>query len=599
MATNPSIQKTDLVSFEVKVSGNSISDSISVLSIEIDFSINRVANARVVVLDGDAATGTFQVSSSNTFKPGNTITIYGGYQSQNKLLFSGIIVNQNIRTNPTEGSVLEVWCRDQAIATTVGRKSAMFTNKTDSDVISTILGNYSGIKASVVTTSNQIPQLVQYYTGDWDFILSRAEANSLVVSNVNGTIAVIDPTANTDPVLNLEYGTDILEFNGDLNAVYQLGNVKASAWDYATQEVISGEASNTLAGAGNLSSDSLSKVIGLETFQLQSSAALDQAALNGWSKAQMIKSEFSKIRGEVKCQGNSLVTLGNYIALSGLGDRFNGSHFVSGVFHDISDGNWITEVTFGLSPQWFTEAPDIMAPPAAALLPGIQGLFTATVKKMYEDPDAQYRILVDVPFLGTSGEGLWARLGTFYATSNAGAFFLPEVGDEVVVGFLNEDPRYPIILGSLYSSDKLKPYQDLEPNEKNTIKAIVSKSGIQMTFDDENKIFTILTPQKNTIVLSDKDQKITIQDQNENSIVLSSDGIVIKSPKDITVEADQNLNLKGTQGVSIASSAGDITINGMNIKESAEVEYSAEGSASASVQGGGELTLKGAMVMIN
>lgn len=128
----------------------------------------------------------------------------------------------------------------------------MFTNKTDSDVISTILGNYSGIKASVVTTSNQIPQLVQYYTGDWDFILSRAEANSLVVSNVNGTIAVIDPTANTDPVLNLEYGTDILEFNGDLNAVYQLGNVKASAWDYATQEVISGEASNTLAGAGNL-----------------------------------------------------------------------------------------------------------------------------------------------------------------------------------------------------------------------------------------------------------------------------------------------------------------------------------------------------------
>ena len=599
MATNPSIQKTDLVSFEVKVSGNSISDSISVLSIEIDFSINRVANARVVVLDGDAATGTFQVSSSNTFKPGNTITIYGGYQSQNKLLFSGIIVNQNIRTNPTEGSVLEVWCRDQAIATTVGRKSAMFTNKTDSDVISTILGNYSGIKASVVTTSNQIPQLVQYYTGDWDFILSRAEANSLVVSNVNGTIAVIDPTANTDPVLNLEYGTDILEFNGDLNAVYQLGNVKASAWDYATQEVISGEASNTLAGAGNLSSDSLSKVIGLETFQLQSSAALDQAALNGWSKAQMIKSEFSKIRGEVKCQGNSLVTLGNYIALSGLGDRFNGSHFVSGVFHDISDGNWITEVTFGLSPQWFTEAPDIMAPPAAALLPGIQGLFTATVKKMYEDPDAQYRILVDVPFLGTSGEGLWARLGTFYATSNAGAFFLSEVGDEVVVGFLNEDPRYPIILGSLYSSDKLKPYQDLEPNEKNTIKAIVSKSGIQMTFDDENKIFTILTPQKNTIVLSDKDQKITIQDQNENSIVLSSDGIVIKSPKDITVEADQNLNLKGTQGVSIASSAGDITINGMNIKESAEVEYSAEGSASASVQGGGELTLKGAMVMIN
>ncbi len=80
---------------------------------------------------------------------------------------------------------------------------------------------------------------------------------------------------------------------------------------------------------------------------------------------------------------------------------------------------------------------------------------------------------------------------------------------------------------------------------------------------------------------------------------MSESGIVMKSPKDISIEADQCITIKGMQGVTIESSGGDVSVSGMNIKQSANVEYYAEGSASASVQGGGELTLKGAMVMIN
>ncbi|URM36042.1 phage baseplate assembly protein V [Flavobacterium anhuiense] len=287
------------------------------------------------------------------------------------------------------------------------------------------------------------------------------------------------------------------------------------------------------------------------------------------------------------------------MTFAGLGDRFNGDYLIAGVVHDLSQGNWITEVSLGLSPFWFTEEPDVMAPPASGLVPGAKGLFNATVKQMYEDPDSQYRVLVDVPLLDPKGQGIWARLTNFYSTSGAGAFFMPEVGDEVILGFINEDPRYPIILGSVYSSTSIKPFTGLDPNQKNSIKAIVSKSGISVQFDDENKVWTVATPNKNTIIISDKDKKITIQDENNNSIVMSNSGIDLSSQKNINISANQNVTIKGNQGVNIQSSGGDVAIKGLNIKENADMQYSAQGGQMAQVSGGMQLTLKGAMVMIN
>lgn len=599
MAKATVLDSGELVTFDVKIDGSSIPDEENVFAIDVSSAVNRISYARIKVLDGDAGSGTFKASSSSNYIPGSKISIEAGYNTKNKIIFSGIIVSQNISINSTIGPSLEIICRDEAIATTVGRKSKTFSEKTDSGVIKSILNTYSGIKADISATTKPWPQLVQYYTSDWDFVLSRAEANGLVVTTKNGTLSVINPLSDTTSVLTLVYGYNLEEFNGDLNSLSQLGKVSASSWDYAKQQLISEENLNDFAGAGNISSKKLAEVIGLKEYELQSSGALKDEDLVSWGKAQMVKSELSKFIGEVTCQGTSLVHPGNFFTLAGLGERFNGDHFVSGVKHTISDGNWTTELEFGLSEKWFTETPDIMAPPAAGLLPGVNGLFTATVKKTYADPENQYRILIDIPLFDTEGEGIWARHGSFYASSNAGAFFLPEVGDEVIVGFLNEDPRYPIILGSLYSNEKKKPFDGLEPNEQNSVKAIVSKSGMRVTFDDENKVFTITTPNKNEFILSDTEQEITIKDQNSNSIVMSGSGIQIKSPKDISIEASKHLMLKGSQGVNIESIGGDIKIAGLNINQTAQVQYAAEGGATASVQGGGELSLKGAMVMIN
>ena len=598
MSASNEITSGGIATFSIKVDGSTIPDELSVLSVHIEKKVNRIAIAKIVILDGEANTGTFDASSSSTFVPGATVSIEAGYDSTNTVIFSGLIMAQSIRIDEFVGSALEIECRDAAVKMIVGRKSLTYSNQKDSDIISSIIGTY-GLSSDVTATATKWPEQVQYYVTDWDYILALAEANGLIVTTINGKVSVNAPDSNTTSVLTVTYGNNLLEFNAKLNATTQIGNVTSNTWDYKNQAIANGEASPNITGAGNLSSKKLSEVIGLSTFQLQTSAPLETADLTNWSKAQITKSEYSKIIGDAKFQGTNLIDPGKYMTFNGLGDRFNGDYIISGVVHDLSQGNWISHVSLGLSPLWFTEEPDVMSPPASGLLPGARGLFNATVKKMFDDPDSQYRILVDVPLFDTNGAGIWARLSNFYSTSGAGAFFLPEVGDEVILGFLNEDPRYPVILGSLYSGTKNKPFTDLAPNEKNSVKAIVSKSGISVEFDDENKIWTVATPNKNTIIISDKDKQITIKDENQNSVVMSGSGIDLSSQKSINISAQEKVSIKGMQGITIESSGGDVATKGMNIKESADMQYSAQGGQTAQVSGGMELTLKGAMVMIN
>lgn len=599
MSTANEILSGGIATFSIKINGNAISETLNVFSVHVEKKVNRIPTAKIVILDGEPNTGKFEASSSSTFLPGATISIEAGYDSKNDVIFKGIITSQSLRIDSLIGSALEVECRDAAVKMIVGRKSVTYSNKKDSDIISSIIGNYSALESDVTTTTKVWPEQVQHYVTDWDYILALAEANGLIVNTINGKVSVNAPDKNTSSVLTVTYGDNLLEFNAKLNSTTQLGKVTSNSWDYKNQEVINSIATPNIVGSGNLSTKKLSEVIDLPSFQLQTSAPLENTDLNNWSKAQIVKSEYSKIMGEAKFQGTNLIDPGKYMTFQGLGDRFNGDYLISGVVHDLSDGNWISEVSLGLSPIWFTEEPDVMAPPASGLLPGARGLLNGTVKQIFGDPDSQYRILVDVPVFDTNGSGIWARLSNFYSTSGAGAFFLPEVGDEVILGFLNEDPRFPVILGSMYSSSKIKPFAGVEPNEKNSKKAIVSKSGISVEFDDENKIWTVATSNKNTIIISDKDKQITIKDENQNSIVMSSNGIDMSSPKNITISAQEKVTIKGSQGITIESNGGDIETKGLNIKESADMQYSAQGGQIAQVSGGMELTLKGAMVMIN
>ena len=385
----PNIPLGSQVTFSIKAGGSAIPDTFQVYAIHIDQTINSIATATISLFDGDPASESFAISSSAVFVPGQAIEIAVGYDGNNSLLFSGIVTKQSLRVANAKGPMLEVECKDKAVKMTVGRKSAAFSGVTDSDVITTLINNYTGLTAAVAATANPLPELVQYYVTDWDFMLARADVNGMLVSTINNTVEVFNPTTDTTSVLTLTYGANIFDFNADLNAITQLAQVTASGWDYANQTRITAQALNDLPGPGNLSSKTLAGVVGLANYELQTTAATSTDELLNWAKAQMLKSELSKITGDARFQGTAVVAPGKYVTLAGLGARFDGDHFVSSVRHDISGGNWVTEVNIGLSPEWYLQSQPVEAHSAAGLLPGMAGLFNATVKQIDADPDSE------------------------------------------------------------------------------------------------------------------------------------------------------------------------------------------------------------------
>ena len=232
MATYSGTNIGDVATFAVKVGGNAIPGGLGVLSVHVDKRVNRISTAKIVILDGQADTGKFDASSSDTFLPGAELTIEAGYDTQNQLIFKGIITRQSIRIDDLVGSALEVECRDAAVKMIVGRKSLTYSNQKDSDIISSIIGNYGGLSSSVTATTTVWPEQVQYYVTDWDFILARAEVNGLIVTALNGVVSVVAPDADTTSVQNVKFGDGLMQFNADLNAITQVGSVKALTWDY-------------------------------------------------------------------------------------------------------------------------------------------------------------------------------------------------------------------------------------------------------------------------------------------------------------------------------------------------------------------------------
>ncbi|MBK6643396.1 MAG: type VI secretion system tip protein VgrG [Bacteroidetes bacterium] len=592
------ITNGSIVGIRVSSEGSPVSDKFRIYSITIEKALNGIPEARITILDGSPDTGKFEASSSNSFVPGKKIVIEAGYDNSYQKLFEGIVVGQEIQINDQVGSALEVICKDPSIKLTIGRKSKGFVQQKDSDAISSVIAA-SSLSSTIPSTSITFPILIQFQSTDWDFILKRAEANGFVLNVDNGNISAINPDYSGSPVLSLTYGINILNLNLELDARNQLDSVQASSWDYNSQKIISGSSKSSLKGPGNLSSSTLSAVVGPDNYNLCTPAFLKNDELLQWAKSKVIFSEFSKITGSISIPGTSKVSPGTIVSLNGVGDRFSGDHYVSAVSHDIQDGNWLTEISVGIPPDLLSESSGIGSSQLSQLLPPVTGTFSGKVKKIDNDPDGQFRISVAVNIFCDPPAEIWCRVSNFYSSNGCGVFFLPEMEDEVLLSFINDDPRYPVIIGSMYANETLKPFEDFTPSSKNPLKGIVSKSKIALEFDDENTVWTLKTPAKNIIEVSDKDKSIKLTDQHNNTIMMSSSGIAITSDSDVQIKAKGKITLDANQNIEQKSSGGDISLAGLNFKAKANVQCDIDGGAMASFKSNAQMTIKSSIVMIN
>lgn len=591
-----------LVSYSVTAGGETITalnDTYRLLSLTIEKGINSISSARLELIDGDPALAKFPVTDSKTFKPDAVVKIALGYDNVTTEIFTGVVTGVALASQGAQGVKVSVTCKNIAVAMTLSRRTRTFELKNVADTISQILGEYKGLPlSSSISDTSEPQQAVQQNLTDWDYIVTRAEANGMVVFSDTDTITTFEPTTKKAPVLALEYGTNLYSFALQLDARTQVETVTAQSWDPDTEKkIVVTAALPTLSPPGNLPVSTVSNSLKQGSYEIFATAEADAATLQKMVDGVLMRRVLALIQGTVEIAGTEVLP-GSMVSLARIGDRFSGNYFVSKVSHSLSGGDWKTTLTLGMEEKPFAETkPNVGASSEAAkVLTGGDGLCKGVVKAIQPDADGRYRVQVSVADLNDAE--LWARLAQPYATADAGLYFFPEVGDQVIVGFLGGAGSSPIVLGSLYTKKRKPAYT---PDEKNTKKAIVTSSKLTLEFDDDQKVVTLKTPAGNKVVVSDADsgKGIALTDQQGNTIVLSDKGIAITSKSTLSLKADQDITIESTGGKINLKATQDATIKGLNVSATADASLTLKGTASAELSASGNTTVKGVMVMIN
>lgn len=590
---SPRIPDTDgprsQATFTIRVNGLALARTYQVLAVRVQKEANRIPTAHLVFKDGDTATGTFALSDQPLFVPGSQVEILAGYLGRpEKLLFKGLVVKHAIEGRSSAGtSRLTVTCKDAFVKTTLAPQRRVFNKKTDSQAAQAIVGRYAGLAVQAAPTRVVHPQLLQYDATDWDFLQLRAAANGQLCLVDDGRLTLAAPRLSQAPVVSLQYGATVLAFDAEMDARDQATTLTTSAWDPAKGATAQAKAMEPVGPDtfGNVGAKTLAGALGVAQV-LRHDGALPPAELQAWADSALSRRRLAKIRGRIQFYGNAAVKPGTVLKISGLGKRFSGLAYVSGVSHRLENGGWLTDAQLGLDPRTLAPAgaagaAPVSAPPAGGLLPALHGLQIGVVTALGGDPAGEERIAVRLSLLDPAADGTRARIVSVDAGKDRGFFFRPEVGDEVVVGFLHNDPRQAVVLGALHGSRHPVP-APFKTEDANNKKGYVSRSKLQVVFDDDKKTLTLTTPGGNLLRLDDAAKGITLQDQHGNKIVLGQDGISIESSKALTVKATTDAKLSA-QGVELA----------------AQAQFKATGSAGVEMSSSATAVLKGATVMIN
>jgi uncharacterized protein involved in type VI secretion and phage assembly len=166
------------------------------------------------------------------------------------------------------------------------------------------------------------------------------------------------------------------------------------------------------------------------------------------------------------------------------------------------------------------------------------GVHLATVVSL-SDPQGLSRVQVNLHHASQFGDQdapVWARVCAAFAGNDRGAFWMPDVDDEVLVAFVQGDPRYPIVLGGLWNGSSAPP-ETLDAN--NYLKVVRSRNGVKLTMDDTPgaERLKLETPGGQSIELKDAGSTIDVRDASGNTASFTPSGVTLNAAAKVTVTA--------------------------------------------------------------
>jgi len=499
-----------------------------------------------------------------------------------------------------------------------GRRMESYVEVTAADVIRKVVGR-CGLRAGrIETTRITYPHLAQDNVSDWDLLHDLAQREDRVVRIVDGALDFVAPPdaadapaqpggSRTNPLV-LEKGTNILHVRATVTSVGQVPDVEVRSWDPSAKRalVATKPATTTSAAPAGLTAKALGQSFPGTRWVVPATGLSENAQVTARATqlADDVAAGFAELEGTVR--GNATMRAGVRVALKEVDPMFDGTYTLSSVRHEFAPDGFTTSFTvagraerslYGTVRGGTRERVDPV---------GVMPALVTNVK----DPEKLGRVKVQLPSYSDTYESWWARtVQPGAGAGGRGSALLPEVNDEVLVAFGQDDLSQPYVLGGLYNG-KDKPADDLVGQNDGKVqrRTFQSRTGMRVEYLEK--------PGAEELVIS------TGQGKQQVRLVQKPDAAIeIVSQGPLKVTAEQAVTVEGKQDVSVSTSTGTVSVKGKDVvlEGTASLKLKApqlamEGSASAELKGAtvkvagqgavelsasGPATISGAIVKIN
>ncbi|MFV2062928.1 MAG: VgrG-related protein [Chloroflexota bacterium] len=478
-----------------------------------------------------------------------------------------------------DGASLTVRGYDPSHRLVGGRRTTSYRDVTDSDLSRTIADRAGVPVGQIDETGISHEHIPQHNMSDLDFLRMRATEVGFDVSVSDGRLEFRSPPEASDAPgvgdyrsadpLQLVMGTTLLRFHPRITSAGQVSEVVVRGWDYRSKEAVVGTSpAQTTSAQLSESPARLAELTGRERFveigrAFPDQDAADRAAAAG---AERIASSFAEADGVAR--GNPALKAGAAVSVSGVAETFSGRYMLTHTRHVFDEAGYRTHLTIS------GRQDRSLLGLSSAASNGVRGGggqaligFAVAIVTDNADPDDLARVKLKFPTFDEEYESDWARVVQQGAGPDRGFVALPEVNDEVLVGFESGDIRRPYVIGGLWNGVDSPPLGDSLFDSGNVRRrGFVSKAGHRMVFldDDAQSGVALLTADDSIrIGMKQSDRELTIHSDGSTSIVAGD--IVLESGGDITLKAGGTLTLEGGANVRIKA-GGTVDIDGALIE---------------------------------
>ena len=512
---------------------------LGVVSIKTNQQANGIPNAD---LELSMLQGTWQTFSKNPdvalCQSGQRISVELA-EIEEKVLFAGIITEHALSLS-RENSVLKLQLTHSLVGLDTVIHSQIFSDMTDQQIINNLCPSAIAKIDNKVKMKINHEQKVQFRCTDWQMLRRCLDANAAWLVASPAGVDIISPRLNTAPVhlLSRDNGLLLDQASWTFSVIDQPKTLSIATWDIGEQKLISDQANSTSIGSGAFNTNS-TKLVNSTAWVVNYSTpqAANETAL--WAENVLLNLELSRAQGEFELEGSTAYQPGHTLKVEGFGTSFDGAGLITSVSHMLTPAHWKSRVTIGRKG---------MVPVLDPLLP-ITGMHVGTVvDNKKNDPKDYNRIRVHVSAIHEDKlkNQLWARFSMPYASKDSGLYCYPEVGDEVVLSFFENNPCYPVIMGALHNPiNKPAIIYDNDNNQKGWV-VNRDKVTAKQVFDVKANTMTFSTGQKSLVTLGE------------------DDGISIEGEAGIDITSSAAVKIKGEKGIDITSSAA-VKIKGSTI----------------------------------